>query len=84
MKKQLNKLIALRILIVLSIQTLAAQSFITTWKTNNSGTSSDTSITIPTTGTGYLYDVDWNNDGIFDEFGLTGNITHDFLSLIHI
>ncbi|MCB9033303.1 MAG: BspA family leucine-rich repeat surface protein [Chitinophagales bacterium] len=52
--------------------------FVTTWKTDNAGTSSSTSITIPTTGTGYYYDVDWNNDGIFDEFGLTGDVTHNF------
>lgn len=52
--------------------------FITTWKTDNAGTSNSTSITIPTTGAGYNYDVDWNNDGIFDEFGLTGSVTHDF------
>ncbi len=52
--------------------------FVTTWKTDNAGTSGSTSITIPTTGAGYNYDVDWNNDGTFDEFGLTGSVTHDF------
>ena len=52
--------------------------FITTWKTDNVGTSNSTSITIPTIVTGYNYDVDWNNDGIFDEFGITGNVTHDY------
>ena len=54
------------------------QSFITTWKTDNPGTSNSTSITIPTTGGGYSYDVDWDNDGTFDQFGITGNVTHDF------
>ena len=57
---------------------LSPNDFVTTWKTNNTGTSNSTSITIPTTGAGYNYDVDWNNDGTFDEFGLTGNVTHDF------
>lgn len=52
--------------------------FITTWQTNNPGVSNDQSITIPTLGVGYDYDVDWDNDGIFDEFGITGTITHDF------
>lgn len=52
--------------------------FVTTWKTDNAGTSGSTEITIPTTGSGYNYDVDWDNDGTFDEFGLTGNVTHDF------
>jgi LPXTG-motif cell wall-anchored protein len=52
--------------------------FVTTWKTDNPGTSNSTSITIPTTGSGYDYDVDWDNDGRMDEFGITGNKTHDF------
>ena len=25
------------------------------------------------------YDVDWNNDEVFDEFDQTGPVTHDFL-----
>ncbi|MCB0535706.1 MAG: BspA family leucine-rich repeat surface protein, partial [Saprospiraceae bacterium] len=57
----------------------AIPSFISTWKTDNPGTSSPTEITIPTfPGETYNYDVDWNNDGTFDEFGLTGDVTHDF------
>ncbi len=52
--------------------------FITTWKTDNTGVSNSTSIAIPTTGSGYNYDVDWTNDGIFDDFGVTGNISHDY------
>ncbi|KUJ59173.1 hypothetical protein AR687_24510, partial [Flavobacteriaceae bacterium CRH] len=61
-----------------TIQGTGYTPFITTWKTDNTGTSNSTSITIPTTGTGYNYDVDWNNDGTYDDFGLTGNITHDY------
>ena len=61
-----------------SLNLPASCSFVTTWKTDNAGTSNSTSITIPTTGTGYNYDVDWNNDGTFDEFGLTGNVTHNY------
>ncbi|MCI5057232.1 MAG: BspA family leucine-rich repeat surface protein [Flavobacteriales bacterium] len=52
--------------------------FVTTWKTDNAGTSSSTQITIPTTGAGYNYDVDWNNDGTFDQLGITGSVTHDY------
>lgn len=26
----------------------------------------------------YNYDVDWDNDGTYDQFGLTGNVTHNF------
>ncbi|MCI5057231.1 MAG: BspA family leucine-rich repeat surface protein, partial [Flavobacteriales bacterium] len=52
--------------------------FISTWKTDNSGTSSNTSITIPA-GTGtFNYDVDWDNDGTFEQTGITGSVTHDF------
>ena len=61
-----------------AIQGYGGTPFITTWKTDNTGTSNSTSITIPTTGTGYLYDIDWNNDGIYDELGVTGSRTHDY------
>lgn len=40
-------------------------NFITTWKTDNPGTSNATSITIPTVGAGYSYRIDANNDGDF-------------------
>jgi len=51
-------------------------SFITTWKTNNPGISPDDAITIPTIGGGYNYDVDWNNDGVFDQFGINGSVSY--------
>lgn len=79
--KSLPKLLLLCVMMFGCIQFVSAQastSFITTWKTDNTGTSNSTSITIPTTGSGYNYDVDWNNDGTFDQFGLTGSVTHDF------
>ncbi len=67
------------ILMCLIFFNLNAQApFITTWKTDNPGTSNSTSITIPTTGTGYNYDVDWNNDGVYDQLGITGSVTHDY------
>ncbi len=53
-----------------------ADDFVTTWKTDNPGTSNATSITVPIIGG--LYDVDWDNDLIFDEFGLSGSTTHDY------
>ncbi len=57
-----------------------SQPFITTWKTDNIGSSDSTSITIPTYPTeSYFYNVDWDNDGVFDTVGVTGDITHDFL-----
>ncbi|HUH27947.1 BspA family leucine-rich repeat surface protein [Gelidibacter sp.] len=51
--------------------------FVTTWKTDNPGASNARSITIPTFGSGYNYDVDWNNNGNW-ETGLTGNVTHTY------
>ena len=50
--------------------------FVTTWKTDNPGTSNSTSITVPMIGG--PYDVDWDNDGVFDQFGITDSVTHDF------
>ncbi|MEL6181714.1 MAG: BspA family leucine-rich repeat surface protein, partial [Myxococcota bacterium] len=54
------------------------QGFVTTWDTQAPGVSNDTSIQIRVGDGLFLYDVDWNNDGIFDTFDLTGNVTHDF------
>jgi len=56
-----------------------ADHFVTTWKTDNPGTSCASCITIPTyPGETYNYDVDWDNDGVFDELGINGNVTHDY------
>jgi len=61
---------------------LAAQDsthFVTTWKTTNDGISGDSSITIFTNSSvTFNYDIDWNNDGIFDSLSIKGNITHNF------
>lgn len=51
-------------------------AFVTTWKTDNPGTSNDNQITIPTTGTGYFYNVNWG-DGNSDT-DVTGSITHTY------
>src|SRR3989344_2769390 len=52
--------------------------FVTTWTTNTDG-SSDSTIMIPaSSGSTYNYEVDWNNDGIFEQSGITGSVTHDF------
>ena len=56
--------------------------FVTTWKTDNTSehSSNETSITIPTHADygPYNYDVDWDNDGVFEETGLTGDASHNF------
>ncbi len=60
------------------------QPFITTWKTDNPGTSTSTQITIPTTGSGYNYDIYWEEVGNPAHNGNlpgnTGNVTIDFTS----
>jgi surface protein len=57
---------------------MAASSdhFVSTWKTGNSGVSNSTSITVPMVGG--LYDIDWDNDGNFDQFGQTNMSSHDY------
>ena len=50
----------------------SAQEFITTWTT----TSANESITIPTTGGGYNYTVDWGDTNT--DTGQTGNATHSY------
>ena len=50
--------------------------FITTWKT----TTANESITIPTfSDETYDYDIDWDNDGVWDLRGVTGDATHSYL-----
>jgi surface protein len=44
--------------------------FITTWKTDNAGTSTSTQISIPTTGAGYACSVDWG-DGTSNSYSGT-------------
>ena len=65
--------------LIMSQQVMSQRPFITVWNTvSPAGYCCSTSITILTTGSGYNYDVDWNNDGVYDQFGLTGNVTHDY------
>ncbi|HOY07696.1 MAG TPA: BspA family leucine-rich repeat surface protein [Saprospiraceae bacterium] len=74
-----SRRIALVWMALWAAMTIYAQNpFITTWKTNNPGTSGSASITIPTTGSGYNYQVDWNNDGTYDQSGITGSVFHNF------
>ena len=55
--------------------------FVITVKTDNPGTSSGTQFTIPTTGIGYSYDVDWDDNGSWDVTGATGNVTCNYASV---
>ena len=79
--KTAQKSLILFTFFILSSFVFSQNEFITTWKTDNPGASNNTSITIPTTGAGYNYDVDWTYDGITfnaESTGVTGNITHNY------
>ncbi|WP_242117162.1 BspA family leucine-rich repeat surface protein [Aestuariivivens sediminicola] len=82
--KILRKKGAITLLLFTLCLSLFSQSetyFITTWKTDNSGSSNPTSISIHTNGEGYNYDVDWTYDGITfnaEDSGVVGDITHDY------
>lgn len=52
--------------------------FVITVKTDNPGSSTATQFRIPTAGTGYNYNVDCNNDGIYDATGQTSSYTCDY------
>src|SRR5690554_3170400 len=71
------------ILLFMAIQVSAQDPldyFITTWKTDNPGTSNSTSITIPTfVGETYNYEVSWKNDGVWESFTTDASPTHDYL-----
>ena len=71
-------LFAIGLMCIATSPLLAAPTddFVTTWKTDNPGTSNPTSITVPMMGG--PYDADWDNDGVFDQFGITDAVTHDF------
>jgi gliding motility-associated-like protein len=58
-----KKTFVLTILLSVLSVALIAQPFITTWKTDNPGTSAANQITIPTTGTGYNYNIYWERVG---------------------
>lgn len=67
------------LLFLLVYTTLCSQddAFITTWKTDNIGLSSERIIIIPAHPDEiYDYDVDWENDGVYDDFGITGPTSH--------
>ncbi len=59
----------------LSLSAAPSDHFVTTWQT----TAADTVITIPTfAGETYNYSIDWDNDMIPDQTGITGDAVHDY------
>jgi len=61
-----------------SVHVVARRPFITTWKTDNSGTSGNNEVKIGTLGGGYNYDVDWGDGQT--SVNLTGDETHTYAS----
>ncbi|MGB0524502.1 MAG: BspA family leucine-rich repeat surface protein [Flammeovirgaceae bacterium] len=64
----------LGLLLCFTLNVSAQNEFITTWRT----TTASELITVPTTGTGYHYDIDWGDGTI--ETGLTGSASHTYTS----
>ena len=62
------------------IHAAPSDDFVITVKTDNYGSSTDTQFTIPTTGSGYNYNVDCDNDGVDEATGQTGNYTCSYAS----
>jgi surface protein len=55
-------------------------SFEMTIKTDNTGTSNSNQFTLPTTSSGYDFDIDWGDSIIETYTGSPGNITHTYSS----
>jgi len=55
----------------------ASTDFVTTWRTTKPGNGGDSTVVIPIdTNYTYNFDIDWDNDGIFDDLGVTDTIEH--------
>ena len=57
---------------------ILSNDFVITVKTDNAGISTGTQFTIPTTGGGYNYNVDCNNDGTDEATAQSGDYTCDY------
>ncbi|MEM6526047.1 MAG: BspA family leucine-rich repeat surface protein, partial [Bacteroidota bacterium] len=67
-----SKITTLIGLMAMAFGSANGQAFITTWEILNDGDE----ITIPTTGGGYNYDIDWGDAS--SDSGVTGNISHTY------
>lgn len=78
----INYLLTLTAAMFFTSMAFAQNPFITVWNSSNVGVSDSTQIIIPTTGTGYDYDISWedtSNTAINGSLsGLTGNDTVTF------
>ncbi|MEE9349474.1 MAG: BspA family leucine-rich repeat surface protein [Flavobacteriaceae bacterium] len=57
---------------------LSVKDFVTTWDTENYGVSGSSSIKIPAYEGFFNYKVDWDNDGVFDQFNIKGVVTYNY------
>ncbi len=79
----LGFVLAISAVVVIAITTLrpahamSTDDFVTTWKTDNPGITNSSSVQLRFIGIGGPYDIDWNNDGIFDDTNTYGG-THDY------
>jgi len=67
--------LAANILVVIPVSAGTADDFVITVKTNNPGASNDNQFTIPTTGGGYDYNVDCDNNSTDEVIGASGTAT---------
>jgi surface protein len=54
--------------------------FVTTWRTFNNGYGGDSTVVIhaDTSNFTYNFDVDWDDDGVFDSLGITKTVIHTY------
>ena len=62
----------------ITITDIRYEAFILTIKTDNNGTTNDRAFLIPTKGSSYNYNVDCENDGIFEATAVDGNYTCNY------
>ena len=55
-----------------------ATHFVTTWDTNATASESKNAVEIHVGEGVFLYDVDWDNDGTFEDLGRTGSVRHEY------
>ncbi len=63
---------------VTPVRAAGTDDFVITVKTDNAGVSPSDRFIIPTTGGGYNYNVDCNDDGTDEASGVTGDYTCDY------
>ncbi len=84
LKTDYTKLILILFFLIAIANTYAQKDstqFVSSWKTDHVGKSNDSSVFINIDrGLSYNFDIDWNNDGIFDTLGVKDTITHQYNS----